>query len=201
MQEEVQSLCAEITRISCKTTFAGEKILAGANQGLVDGDNKVKIQVGAYANDTVDIDLSQGYSLAKLFSRATGSELKIVGADTAENLGLKLDKEIGNGEICFSVSSQKSAQSTLNILDKFINTVDLGRGRLGAVQNRFESIIRNQGNIIENLSDARSRIRDADYAFETANLASLSIRQQASVAMLTYANKQGNLILSLLQNL
>ena len=65
IQAEVNQLCAEIGRISCKTTFAGQQILAGkgnGGKGLVGADGKVNFQVGANANDTISIDLSNAFS-------------------------------------------------------------------------------------------------------------------------------------------
>ena len=98
----------------------------------------------------------------------------------------------------FSVSSASRAQYTLDTIDKFIGYIDKKRGQLGAIQNRMESTVRNQSNIAENESDARSRIRDADYASEAANLSQQSIIQQAASSMLTQANSRPQLALSLL---
>ena len=69
---------------------------------------------------------------------------------------------------------------------------------IGAVQNRLESTISNQENIIENESDARSKIRDTDYAEEAANLTAQNIIQQMAAAMLTQGNVRGQLALSLI---
>lgn len=65
-------------------------------------------------------------------------------------------------------------------VDKMMQIVDSKRAELGAVQNRMESTIRNQSNVSENLSAARSRIRDADFATETANMTKQNILQQAA---------------------
>ena len=83
-------------------------------------------------------------------------------------------------------------------IDSFISFVDKARGQLGAVQNRLESTIANQANIAENESDARSRIRDTDYAEEAANLSQQTIVQQAASSMLTQANSRPQIALSLL---
>ena len=77
-------------------------------------------------------------------------------------------------------------------------SVDTYRATLGAVQNRLESSISNQENIIENVSDARSRIRDVDYASETAKMTQQSILQQASTSILSQANMKSQIALSLL---
>ena len=100
--------------------------------------------------------------------------------------------------IVFNVSSSKAAQDTLANIDKVINTIDSKRGDFGALQNRMESTISNQTNIANNETDARSRIRDTDYATEASNLSAQSIVQQAASSMLTQANSLPQLALSLL---
>ena len=79
-----------------------------------------------------------------------------------------------------------------------IQVIDSKRAELGAVQNRMESTIRNQANIQENESDARSRIRDTDFAEETAALTANQILQQASQSILSQANQRPQIALSLL---
>ena len=98
----------------------------------------------------------------------------------------------------FDVSTASSAQDVLAKIDSFIGYVDKKRGEFGAVQNRLESTISNQSNIAENESDARSRIRDTDYAEEAANLSQQNIIQQAATSMLTQANSRPQIALSLL---
>ena len=90
-----------------------------------------------------------------------------------------------------------SAGNTTTALNN-INTVSGLRGRLGAVQNRLGSTIRNLAIQAENLSAAESRIRDVDVAFETAALTRNSILQQASIAILAQTNAQPQAALSLL---
>ena len=83
-------------------------------------------------------------------------------------------------------------------VDEMIKNVDSYRSTLGAKQNRLESTIRNQSNVVENVSDARSRIRDTDFATETANLTAAQVQQQAVTAMLSQANQSSSIVLSLL---
>ncbi|WP_261626272.1 flagellin, partial [Pseudoalteromonas holothuriae] len=83
-------------------------------------------------------------------------------------------------------------------VDAMIGAIDAKRAQLGAVQNRFSSTIRNQTNIIENVSAARSRIKDADFAIETATLTKAQILQQASSTILSQANQRPQSALSLL---
>jgi flagellin len=90
------------------------------------------------------------------------------------------------------------AQDVLAAVDGFIRAIDAKRAELGAKQNRFASTIRNQENMIENVSAARSRIRDADFATETAELTRAQILQQASTTILAQANQRPQAALSLL---
>lgn len=184
IQSQVDQLCSEITRISCKTTFAGQKVLAGAGKGLVGTDGKVTFQVGANANDTISLSLSAGFSIDGISSNSNVGSAALIDHD-----GIK----------SFSVSTAASAQSTLENIDKFIASVDASRGQLGAVQNRLESTISNQENIVENETEARAKIRDTDYAEEAANLTAQNIIQQMASAMLTQGNARGQIALQLLQ--
>ena len=182
IQAEVNQLCAEITRIGCKTTFAGQQILAGKNKGLV-GSSGINFQVGANANDTIAISLCNAFTIAGMSGAITATDNCLGTYDNVK---------------AFTVSTAEKAQKTLATIDKFIAHVDKTRGELGAVQNRLESTIANQSNIAENESDARSRIRDTDYAEEAANLSQQTIVQQAASSMLTQANSRPQIALSLL---
>ena len=184
IQGEVSQLCSEINRIACKTTFGKQEILSGAGKGLVGTDGKIAFQVGANAKDTTSVDLSSGFTIEQLNNAASASAALVADAD-------------GRGKT-FDVSTASSAQDVLAKIDSFIGYVDKKRGEFGAVQNRLESTISNQSNIAENESDARSRIRDTDYAEEAANLSQQNIIQQAATSMLTQANSRPQIALSLL---
>ena len=98
-----------------------------------------------------------------------------------------------------NIGTREGAGSAINVIDGALSKVDVIRGDLGAIQNRFESTISNLENVAENLSAARSRIMDADFAVETAALTKAQILQQAGVAMLAQANQLPQTVLSLLQ--
>ena len=116
--------------------------------------------------------------------------------------GLTKTVEVVNGKnitsIIFTVETASKATNTLANIDAFIQLVDSKRAELGAIQNRMESTIRNQANISENEADARSRIRDTDFASETAALTQNNIIQQASQSVLAQANQRPTIALSLL---
>ena len=192
IQGEVSQLCAEINRIACKTTFGGAEILSGKDstgKKLLDADGKVAFQVGANHDDTISIDLASGFSVAQMAGNDAAND------DTAIQAG---DADGTTHGKSFSVCTAENAQKTLGAIDKYIAYVDKKRGEFGAIQNRLESTISNQSNIAENESDARSRIRDTDYAEEAANLSQQNIIQQAATSMLTQANSRPQIALSLL---
>ncbi|WP_425304026.1 flagellin [Amphritea japonica] len=97
------------------------------------------------------------------------------------------------------ISTQVGSNNALSVIDQALAFISESRADLGAVQNRLESTISNLSSISENVSAARSRIQDADFAAETANLTKNQILQQAGTAMLAQANTLPQGVLSLLQ--
>lgn len=200
IQQEVAQLSAEITRIACKTTFAGRQCLAGVagsdHGGVLDSKGKVTFQVGAYAFDTLGVSMSNGFTLSGIYAEKHGTnKITSVTPLGEQKAGLYLN---ANKAYEFNCYTQCNAQYTIQAIDEIINVVDSKRAELGAIQNRMESTIRNQENVAENVSDARSRIRDADYAEEASNLSAQNIVQQAATSILTQANQRPSIAMSLL---
>ncbi|MFM5147225.1 flagellin N-terminal helical domain-containing protein [Aeromonas rivipollensis] len=192
LQKEVDQLGAEINRISTATTFAGTKLLDGSFGGT--------FQVGADANQTISFSLSQadGFSISGI-AAAAGTTISVLNAASAVTT-VALTNIFGSGSAGgISISTQSKAQQVLAAADAMLSVVDSKRAELGAVQNRLDSTIRNQSNISENVSAARSRIRDADFATETANMTKQNILQQAASSILAQANQRPQSALSLLQ--
>ncbi|MEH8196464.1 MULTISPECIES: flagellin N-terminal helical domain-containing protein [Aeromonas] len=179
LQKEVDQLGAEVNRISSATTFAGTKLLDGSFGGT--------FQVGADANQTIGFSLSQagGFSISGISAAVT--------AGTADSIF------VSGSAGAIDISTQSTAQDVLGAVDSMLEVVDGKRAELGAVQNRMDSTIRNQANISENVSAARSRIRDADFATETANMTKQNILQQAASSVLSQANQRPQAALQLLQ--
>ena len=197
LQQEVEQLSLEISRIAAQTTFAGGTILDGANQGLIPKDGKITFQVGANKGDTISLGWSRAFNVSGLFTQAG---FKDIGNNASLGVMKKVYKE-GNTnltKIIFTISTVSRATNTLGSIDKFIQAVDSKRAELGAIQNRMEATIRNQASIAENEADARSRIRDTDFAAETAALTANNIIQQSSQTILAQANQRPNIALSLL---
>lgn len=178
MQAEVKALSEEITRIAEQTKFGGKTILLGDQSTMLD-KGFMTLQVGAYSDDTISIDLTQSFKLDDIY------------AALPNNNG-----SVANGS--FTVDTADGAKNVLADIDAMIGIVDAQRGEIGALQVRLDSVMRLNENMTANLSDARSRIRDTDYAEESANLMEASILQQASLAMMMQANARGNMILQLI---
>ena len=216
LQEEVKSLSFEISRIAKKTTFAGAQVLDGggantlmreiAAQAGGGGAKKYEyfFQVGANAKDEITLECGSFHMLGIMCMANEGKnankiEFKADEAAAGANDGFGIAGDKNNpSKAYWVVSTPSAAQKTLQYIDEFIQAVDSKRAALGAIQNRMESTIRNQSSISENESDARSRIRDTDFALETAALTQNQIIQQASQTILSQANQRPTVALNLL---
>ena len=139
--------------------------------------------------DTIAIGGQVSMSSSKSFA-VTGTVATFAAADLAGTLSSVADVD---------VSTQTGSNSALNVIDEALSFISSTRADLGAVQNRFESTIANLQSVSENVSAARARIMDADFAAETANLTKAQVMQQAGVAMLAQANMLPQTVLALLQ--
>ncbi|MDN4503221.1 flagellin [Alteromonadaceae bacterium BrNp21-10] len=134
----------------------------------------------------------------------TYSSAFLVGANAGQHISVNISRVGGFGAsglfngVDVSVANIDDASAAMTIVSNAISTIDAKRADLGAIQNRFQSTIRNLSSISENMSAARSRIRDTDFAEETAELTRWQIIQQASVTVLSQANQRPQAALSLL---
>ena len=211
IQEEVRALSAEVNRIAGDTTFAQNKIL--------DGSFSTSIQVGADAVQMISFDMKSvggsaatnsltingGFTLsgiASIASEINNQGLTSLAAGVSNISGVAIGVNDDFSTIfrasTISISTQGNAQFVLAGVDSLIAVVNKKRAELGAIQNRFQSTIRNQSNMSENLSASKSRINDADFALETAMLTKSQILQQASSTILSQANQRPQMALSLL---
>lgn len=132
-------------------------------------------QVGADASETIDVTGTDLADAAAKTAIAAGSTIKVDGADAS------------------------NATAAITAIDDALDEINTERATYGAVQNRFQSVISNLQNKVEATSAAKSRIMDADFAQETANLTRGQILQQAGTAMLAQANSLPNGVLALLR--
>ncbi len=198
IQKETNALTDEIQRIATDTTFGGKTILNGHNGDSIykagaKGDQGgtrgvLTLHVGANTDNTIDLEV-YSFAFTKLASAAGVATL--AGTDSKT-------KGYNAADATFYLSTQSTANASIAFIDDMISIVDAQRADLGAIQNRLESSIRNQSNVSANSADARSRIRDADFAEESANLSQQSIIQQAATSMLMQANTRPQLALSML---
>ena len=213
--KEMTSLANEINRIATSTTFAGKTVLNGVGAdsiygkaaggpGAPGGQDGDKTKAGSTGTMTLQVGSNKGDTIAFDVNSVMFSKLGIPAA-IMDKTDTKIFKvEDGVVTVLLSKANFADAKDALYIgaaidaLDTAIASIDGQRANLGAIQNRLESSIRNQSNVAANEADARSRIRDADFAEESANLSQQSIIQQAAASMLMQANTRPQLGLSLL---
>jgi len=140
---------------------------------------------------TVTLASQKSFSMSSSVAAASGS-LVAAAASTAVGSSLSKVSDV-------NIGTQSGANSALDVIDAALSFVNSVRGDLGAIQNRFTSTISNLQNVTENVSAARSRIQDADFAAETSNLTKNQILQQAGISVLAQANQLPSSVLSLLQ--
>lgn len=171
LQKEIKALNTEISRIADTTKFGDRNLLNG------DGSTATfAFLVGAQAEADDYIKVSLGAATAAGWTAAA----------------------LGVSAVDVTTGTATQGKTNLSAIDGAIALVDAKRADLGAIQNRFQATIRNLTNISENVSGARARIRDTDFAKETAELTRSQILQQTSQTVLAQANQRPQAALSLL---
>lgn len=159
--------------------------------------NQLTAQIGQVVANTK-------FNGVTLFNNTTASVTVQTGANAADTVALTmanlttLASATGTAG-AYNVSTAATASTVLATLDTELNAISSARASLGAGQNRLESVVNNLTSNATNLSDARSRIEDADYSAETTALAKAQILSQASTAMIAQANQSQQNVLSLLR--
>ncbi|BEV72210.1 MULTISPECIES: flagellin [unclassified Paludibacterium] len=169
LQKQVDQLTQEISRIVQTTNFNGTMLLSGGNS--------ITFQIGA--------------------SGVASNQVVASGLDLTSGINSYATSLTATGTIDITTTAKASA--VLSALDADINLISNDRSQLGAVQNRFQAVIANMSNYVQNLKDSRSRIIDTDFASETANLTQQQILQQAGTAVLSQANQVPQAALTLLK--
>ncbi|MFC5696474.1 flagellin domain-containing protein [Pseudomonas sp. GCM10022186] len=168
---ELTALKDELDRIASTTTFGGVALLDGSY------DKDFLVDANAAAAGGVKITIESG----------TAGE-----GFSSTNLGV-------NTLDATTITDQATTETAVTAIDAAIKEVDTSRANLGAVQNRLGSTISNLQNIAENQSASRGRIKDTDFAAETANMTKNQVLQQAGTAILAQANQLPQAVLSLLR--
>jgi len=179
LNTEFQALDDEITRVADSAKFN--------DQALLNTSSGLNIQVG-HLNETSSLNIQVGHL------NETSSRISVSRADVSS------DAMGGANKInVASIGTATASQTAITSIDAALSQVNTARASLGSTQNRLETTVKDLKNNVENLSASRSRIQDADFASETANLAKSQILQQAGMAMLAQANQLPQQVLSLLR--
>ena len=203
----VNSFPTGLADLTLKGGAPGSEVVTFDLSDASDADDVVQIINDKMSDTGIQASLNTDGELE--LADASGNSFTIGGtAATITALGLdngatppvqvaQTDDERAVADI--SVTTRDGANSALAVLDTAIEQVTSMRANLGAIQNRLENVVEVLSTSRENLSEARSRIRDADYAAETANLTRAQILQQAGLSSLAQANAAPQSVLSLLQ--
>jgi Flagellin and related hook-associated proteins len=180
---------ANITLGTAASGWAGSVTLAGGNSASYAATGASgAISVGGQ----LTLDSAKSYSLSTSGTTTYTSGMLGVASGTVKTSDLKAVATL-------DISTVTGASQALRITDNALSALNGQRAAFGALQNRFEATISNLQTASENMQAARSRIRDSDFAAETANLTRTQILQQAGVAMLAQANALPNQVLTLLR--
>jgi flagellin len=195
----VGSGATNIAAINAVSTQTGVTASAGTGEGVVlsNTDGSAIATTGGLGAETYNAGIILAGGVADGAYTASGT-FAVEVMTVAAGLGATAN-QVDNTLSGVDVLTSSSANDALLTLDFALQQVTGLRAELGAVQSRFESTIANLATGVENLSSARSRIRDADFASETAELTRNQIIQQAGIAMLSQANSAPQNVLALLQ--
>jgi|APAra7269096661_1048516.scaffolds.fasta_scaffold00038_56 flagellin len=176
LDQEYGQLAGEIQRVMGGTSFNGKNIL-----GADSGTQTFQIGANTTTNDSIDVTTT---------NMTTDSTITTVAG--TDNTG-------ASRSVIDNTATPASIATVIDNIDSAINTVNSQRSVMGAAQNRFDAVVSNLQVGVENQSAAKSRITDADFAAETANLSRAQILQQAGTAMIAQANQLPQQVLTLLQ--
>ncbi len=198
-------------RASGGTLAEGDVLINGVTIGAATGAtasakviaiNRVSDQTGVVAQVVTGVT---GGTTSIQLNSINGTEITVdyQANGSAATLGIletNIAVSAGSTVANIEIGTVDGAQKSLNIIDNALETINAIRSEMGAVNNRLEFTINNLMNVVENTESSRSRIMDADFAAETANLSRAQVLQQASQAMLAQANAQPQQVLQLLNN-
>ncbi|EDR6716109.1 flagellin FliC [Salmonella enterica subsp. houtenae] len=202
--EKVTLTVADITTgaadVNAATLESSKNVYTSVVNGQFTFDDKTKNE-GAKLSDLEANNAVKGESKitvngAEYTANAEGDKITLAGKTmfidkTASGVSTLINED--------AAAAKKSTANPLASIDSALSKVDAVRSSLGAIQNRFDSAITNLGNTVNNLTSARSRIEDADYATEVSNMSRAQILQQAGTSVLAQANQVPQNVLSLLR--
>ena len=187
--QEVHNMLLRMREIAVQ---AANGTLSGADRTALNEEvSALENEITSIADSTSFAGVNLGTSSAVTFQIGTGN------GDTLSHTFKDFDKTAIGADV--AVNTVTNAGAAVSTIDAAISVVSTRRGELGALSNRLSSTIANLDNISVNLSSARGRIQDTDFAAETSNLAKAQIMQQAATAMLAQANASKGSVLTLIQ--
>lgn len=186
IQEEINQLTNEVSRIAKTTQFNGKELLSGK---FNDADSALFIQTNAGANEGISITINDMQALAIGVSLTTQADSSIRPLDFSSS---------DAPEYALSVMTATDANDAISHYTKAIDTISQQRSQLGAIQNRFEATSSVLSVSVENLTASESRIRDTDMAREMMEYAKYNILNQSGMAMIAQANALPQGVLQLL---
>ena len=198
LDQEYQALKEEIDRIATSTEFNGTRLLVGDRELADDlrGGPQFPVEIQVSKDFYADSDSSDSSNPVNIIR----IDLQNLNAFSSGEGSLQLNESLGGDEI-EGIGSKTGAQQSIGRLDESLNQLNGYRSYLGSIQNRLGSTINNLGVQVENLETSRSRIRDTDFAAETAAFTSNKILQQAGTSTLAQANQQPQIALNLLNSM
>ena len=206
LQLNMTSAVTAINAQSASTGVIATRSGSGVSLAASDGRN---ITVGAIALGTAtntgltDFGLAAATTttstVSTTYQAATGTGVSSVVIGGAGVTSTQTVAATGTSIAALDISTAAGANAALTSVDAALGSINSSRATLGAIQNRFSSTIENLQTSSENMSAARSRIQDADFAVETANLSRAQVLQQAGTAMIAQANQLPQQVLSLLR--
>jgi flagellin len=206
LQTNMASTVAAINAQSANTGVIATNTGTGVSLAAADGRNIVTsaITVGTASNAALtDFGIGAAATtvstVSATYQAATGTNVTAV---VFAGAGISATGTVGSTGTALSavdISQVAGATSAITAVDAALATVNSARASLGAIQNRFSSTVENLATTTENLSASRSRIQDADFAQETANLSRAQVLQQAGTAMIAQANQLPQQVLQLLR--
>ncbi|OSO72681.1 flagellin [Stutzerimonas stutzeri] len=186
--------------VDVKATMKGGETAKQAAEKVAAAINDANVGVGAFVDDDGKIEY---VAKADKDGASVLTSITFTAGDTTLTLADVADADMveatANKVSEIDITDAKGAQAAVLVIDDAIKMIDSQRAELGAVQNRFDNTIANLQSISENVSAARGRIEDTDFAAETANLSKNQILQQAGTAILAQAKQLPQAVLSLLQ--
>ncbi|SFR59353.1 flagellin [Thiomicrospira sp. ALE5] len=198
MQAEFSQLQSEIERVADTTKFNGQNIMNASSFAA-----SAVLSIGQVANSAFEAAASAAGAFRAHVGWEGGNDNRVGVAlldfNTLQAASTGTQLMTGNGSGITFASAVEFASAALSAIDNDLEAISTMRANWGAIQNRLDYTVANLQNVDENIQASRSRIEDADFAAESANLARTQVLQQAGMSMLSQSNQQSQNVLSLLR--